>query len=298
MSVQARRPRDLQYRVFQGSAAVARGLLTAKQLRGTAWMRLRQDVYADSRLEYDHELACQAAVVGRPGAVLAGPSAAYLYGVQHAAGPGDDVHLIVARGQYTGSRKGLRIHHTELDDTEVVVRGDSRRTAAARTAWDLAAWLEPVRAVSIIDGLLGLGVLTPDELVDLIRRRRGDRGWLRAARAFDLADGRAESPLESQLRVRLVLAGLPRPVPQHPIQLPSGLLLHPDLAWPPYKVAVEYDGQWHGDPDQLHLDRRRLNQLVSAGWIVLHVTSQRLARDFAGIQREVRDALLARGWRP
>jgi hypothetical protein len=146
--------------------------------------------------------------------------------------------------------------------------------------------------------MLGLGVLQPTELAEMVERRRGGRGWLSAARAFDLADCRAQSPPESQLRVRLILAGLPRPVAQHPVPCPSGVLLHPDLAWPQFRVALEYDGQWHADPDQLHRDRQRLNLLVSAGWIVLHVTSRRLANDFPGIAREVRAALAAGGWRP
>ena len=61
---------------------------------------------------------------------------------------------------------------------------------------------------------------------------------------------------------------------------------------------MEYDGEWHADADQLHDDRRRLNLLVSSGWIVLHVTSRRLARDFTGVVREVRTALASRGWHP
>jgi very-short-patch-repair endonuclease len=93
------------------------------------------------------------------------------------------------------------------------------------------------------------------------------------------------------------MAGLPRPVAQYPVRLSNGRVLHPDLAWPEFQVAVEYDGHWHGDTEQLHLDRRRLNQLVAAGWLVLHVTSQRMHRDFEGVVREVRMALRQRGWR-
>ncbi|MFI6239031.1 endonuclease domain-containing protein [Micromonospora sp. NPDC050795] len=114
---------------------------------------------------------------------------------------------------------------------------------------------------------------------------------------FDLADAGAESPPESHLRVRLVLGGLPRPAVQHPVRLPTGLVLHPDLAWPQYRVAVEYDGKWHSGVEQLHRDRRRLNQLVTAGWLVLHVTSRRLHGEFPAVLREIRDALVSRGWR-
>ena len=112
-----------------------------------------------------------------------------------------------------------------------------------------------------------------------------------------LADGRAQSPPESVLRVRLVLAGLPRPVAQFPVRIGS-VTLHPDLAWPEYLVAMEYDGLWHANADQLHRDRRRLNMLAAAGWIVLHVTSDRLRRDFRGLSAELCTALRSRGWRP
>jgi Protein of unknown function (DUF559) len=299
MPPQPHRPRELQWQIFRGSTAVDQGLLSVKQLRGKAWARIRHDVYADARLERDHELHCRAAVLRLPhGAVLAGPSAAYLDGVRHAAGPNDDVHVIAAPGAVKCPRRGLRIHHTDLGPDEYRTGQAGLRTTPARTAWDLASWLDPVRAVSIIDGLLGLGALATADLADWVDKRRGQRGWLSARRAFELADGRAQSPPESQLRVRLVLAGLPRPAAQYPVRLPTGLLLHPDLGWPEFKVAVEYDGEWHADADQLHHDRQRLNALVSAGWIVLHVTSRRLARDFAGVLCEVRAALASRGWRP
>ncbi|MFF5178766.1 endonuclease domain-containing protein [Micromonospora sp. NPDC000316] len=158
-------------------------------------------------------------------------------------------------------------------------------------------WLDPIRAVAIVDAMLGLGLTDRDTLTEVAGRNADRSGGRRARWVFDLADGRAQSPPESQLRVRLVLGGLPRPVAQHPVRLPTGVVLHPDLAWPEYRVAVEYDGQWHADADQLHRDRRRLNLLVGAGWLVLHVTSRRLHAEFPAVLREVGAALTSRGWR-
>ena len=299
MPPQPHRPRDLQWRVFRGSEAVRQRLVTAHQLRSRAWIRLRHDVYADARLDRDHELACRAAALRLPPqAVLAGPSAAYLLGVPHAADAQDAVHVIAPPEADLGPRGGLRVHTARLDADDVTRHSGMRVTTPPRTAWDVAAWIDVVPAVSIIDGLLGRGVVGHLDLERLVDIRTGQRGWRRAARAFALADGLAQSPPESQLRVRLVLAGLPRPTAQHPVVLPNGVTVHPDLAWPEFKVAVEYDGQWHADADQLHRDRRRLNQLIAVGWIVLHVTSQRLHRDFTGILREVHAALTGRGWRP
>ncbi len=65
-----------------------------------------------------------------------------------------------------------------------------------------------------------------------------------------------------------------------------------DLAFPEQRVAVEYDGAWHGDPGQLTRDRRRLNALVAAGWTVLHVTAADLRQPEDLVARVA--ALLAR----
>ncbi|MFJ6196009.1 hypothetical protein [Micromonospora sp. NPDC092111] len=361
------RPSALAWQVFRGSDAIRRGLLTRHQLRGASWVRLCHDVYADARLDRDHALACRGAALRLPpGAVIAGPSAAYLHGVEHAAGFGDEVHVLTPPAVRIDSQRGIRVHSTgatgqpaeRLDgsygtkgrDGKDGTKGRDRttgrdgkdgttgrdgttnregtdgrqgrdgrdgrppapgppmsipalavrtppRSSPALAAWETAAWLDQVRAVGIVDSLLGSGLTSRAALAEVAERHADRPGGRRARRVFDLADPAAQSPPESHLRVRLVLAGLPRPVAQHPVRLSSGLLLHPDLAWPQFRVAVEYDGHWHADPDQLHRDRRRLNQLVAAGWVVLHVTSRRLRDDFPAVLREVRAALAERGWR-
>ena len=68
--------------------------------------------------------------------------------------------------------------------------------------------------------------------------------------------------------MRLVLAGLPAPVTQLVVGRVGRFVARLDLAWPHLKVAVEYDGLWHDDPEQFHRDRRRLNRLLGEDWIV------------------------------
>jgi Protein of unknown function (DUF559) len=293
------RPESLALRVFRGDEAIQSGAITAERLRSSAWIRKRYNVYADARLEDDHALSCRAAAIVLPsGTAIAGRSAAYLLGVLHAADRASDVELYPRGESRLGHREGIRVHTGILDPPDLIVAGGLTCTSGARTGWDVARWLRAVDAVPIIDTLLGLGAVTSAELDAYARDRLGLRGSRRAETALTLTDGRAQSPRESELRVRLVVAGLPKPVAQLAIVLPGGLVLHPDLAWEEYRVAVEYDGLWHATADQLHRDRRRLNQLVGAGWIVLHVTSQRLRTDMPGIVREVRAALISRGWRP
>ncbi|WP_406078092.1 DUF559 domain-containing protein [Micromonospora sp. NBC_00858] len=308
------RPLALAWQVFRGSDVIRQGLVTRHQLRGASWVRLRHDVYADARLDRDHELACRAAALRLPAeALIAGPSSAYLHGIEHAAGFDDDVHVLVPRTARVDSQRGLRVHLLSDSAPTFPVLGEAalpptapparrapptlRRTDPASAAWEAAAWLEPLRAVTIVDSLLGVGLTSRSALAAVATANAERPGGRRANWVFDLADPGAQSPPESQLRVRLVLGGLPRPVAQHPIRLSGGLVLHPDLAWPEFRVAVEYDGRWHADPEQLHRDRQRLNLLVGAGWLVLHVTSRRLQNDFPAVLAEVRSALISRGWR-
>ncbi|MBQ1072368.1 hypothetical protein KBX06_04185 [Micromonospora sp. C31] len=334
------RPGALAWQVFRGSDAIRQGLVTEHQLRSSAWLRLRHDVYADARLHRDHALACRAAVLRLPPeALFAGPSAACLHGVEHAASFADDVHVLVPRGVRLGPQRGLRVHctgahrqpagagggpyptlRTPGDGLRTALRAPADgpgspvrpvpggpRVADLRTAgvpastdptsaaWETAVWLEPLRAVGIVDRLLRQGLTSRAALADVAARNADRPGGRRARWVFELADPGARSAAESELRVRLVLAGLPRPAVRHAVRAASGLVVHADLAWPAYRVAVAQDGR-HAETDAGHLDR--IARLVGAGWLVLPVTGRRLRQDFPGVLRETRAALGARGWRP
>ncbi|MET7807472.1 hypothetical protein [Micromonospora chersina] len=329
------RPPELAWQVFRGSDVVRHGLLTRHQLRGASWVRLRQDVYADARLDRDHTLACRAALLRLPpGTLLAGPSAAHLHGVAHAAGFRDDVHVLLPASARADAQPGVRVHQApssperigllisataaaaSANTSRVVATavaepgpvggepgrpsgpGRLLRTEPAVCAWETAVWSDPVRAVGIVDALLRMGTVSRTDLADVADRNAGRPGGRRARWVFGLTDPGARSAPESHLRVRLVLAGLPRPVARHPVRGPSGLVLHPALAWPEFRVAVEHDGRWHADPDHLDRDRQRLHQLGAAGWLVPRVSGRRLDREFPVLVREIRAALVARGWRP
>jgi very-short-patch-repair endonuclease len=58
-----------------------------------------------------------------------------------------------------------------------------------------------------------------------------------------------------------------------------------DFGWPEHKIALEYDGVWHGEAQQVGKDRRRLNRLTEAGWTVIFVTAADLRDPVALIAR-------------
>ncbi len=232
-----------------------------------------------------------------PGAAIAGRAAAALYGSVTQASS-EPIDVLVPRAARIGPTAGLRVHHGEIDPGDTVDRAGVRVTGPARTCWDVARWLDVVDAVVIIDALLARRLSDIPALREYALSRAGRRGWRALLRAVDLADAGAESPQESRTRVRLVLAGLPRPQTQWVVTDQGRFVARLDLAWPQFKVAVEYDGLWHDDPEQFQRDRRRLNRLLGGDWIVLHVTGKRLREDFDGFVAEVRTALRARSRSP
>jgi hypothetical protein len=279
-------------KIFLARTALARKLLTPADLRSAAWRSLFRGVYADASLAITHRHRCLAVsryLLPNDGAV-AGRSAAALYGAGGAT-VDDPVEVVVPRSARFGPFGGLEVHTAALVAGDVRDLGGVRVTTPVRTCWDLAQWLDLVEAVAVIDRLLRRGLVKVADLEAYAARRQGSRGWRRLLRAATLADPGAESPQESRLRVRLVLAGVPAPVTQYVVERDGRFLARVDLAWPQQKVAVEYDGLWHAAEDQIHRDRRRLNRLLGADWIVLHVTSKRLRDDFDGVVAELKAAL-------
>src|SRR5215468_10825192 len=85
------------------------------------------------------------------------------------------------------------------------------------------------------------------------------------------SDG-AESPMESRLRMVLVLAGLPAPAVNQPLYDACGVFLaRPYLRID--RVLVEFDGSVHRDAQVFASDARRQNRLLEAGYTVLRYTA-------------------------
>jgi hypothetical protein len=276
------RPSQLSWAIFRGTDAVADGLLTSEQLRTKDWRELRPDVYVDSRVPLDHSVACQAAGLLLPDHVcFSSRSAAYLIGVPHAADYEDEVHLTIPPDTHVTRLPGVKVRSTALPLGDRDWVDGLQVTSAARTAWDLGALLPAPDSVPIIDALLGLALVTPAELLGYAEAHMGRKGSRHAARAFELADGRARSPEASRLRLAVLAAGLPRPVPHHPISF-AGRVRAPELTWPDQRVGLAFPTEQvrYGDAD----------------WVVLRIEPQRMEAELPSVLRELRAVLLGRGW--
>lgn len=137
--------------------------------------------------------------------VLSHDSAARALGVPMLRPERPLVHVTRHHVGGTRTTAGVKHHLTRVDLEPLVVDG-LRVTAPARTALDLAREHGVQAGVVAMDHLLAQGT-TRREL-----RRELETMWcwphVRSARAaVDLADGRAETPLESLLRLLLLEAG-------------------------------------------------------------------------------------------
>jgi very-short-patch-repair endonuclease len=276
---------------FRGSTAVAAGLVTPKMLRGRRFRRLLPDVYAPSELDPDLALRARAAgvlVAGR-GAV-AGYAAAELLGAS--CGQPDGPVDVLMPSRYRC--EGLWVHRDRFDLAETVaIPGGGAVTAPSRTAYDLARWApcltERVVAVDTLAHCCGVG---PDDVRGLRRRYLGVHGGPLLPEVLGLVDPRAESPMESRTRVALVLGGLP-PEVQYPVVV-SGRRYRLDLAYPRYRLAVEYDGAGHRLQAKARLDLVREADLTAAGWRVLRFDAHLVMADPDRIVAGVRAELAAR----
>ena len=270
-------PDQLRGKLFRGTTAVRGSLLTPNQLRGPAWRRLFPDVYVHADVPVTHTLRARAAsCLVVPGAVVSGRSAAAFWGVD-LAGPDADVELSVPPGRNPVRTAGLRVRRCLMPLEHIRRRAGVVVTSAEATAVRLAALLPGDEAVVAVDMLIATGLVDLEPIRFLAASSRG-AGSARARRICALADGLAESPPETRLRLLIGRSGLPTPVAQYRVRHEGRVIARPDFAWPDRRVAVEYDGLWHAEDGQFASDRERLNLLREAGWQVVFVTAADMHR--------------------
>jgi len=279
---------------FIGSHAVGEGLLTRHQLRSAGYTQLFHNVYTESWRPLTHETRCvAAALLAPPSATLTGASAAAVYGFDFAA-THDPVEFVVPEECRFTAKRGMHIIRTTLGPADGVPWHGIQLATPSRTTLDLLCNRKLRRSlprtVGMLDALLHQGFVRADDLDSLLRGRH-DRGIVRARTALALADGRSESIPESEVRVLLRLNDLHPEVQWNVHDRHGRFLGRLDLAFPGRKLAVEYDGKWHADPEQVLADQHRRERLRAAGWRFVIITHDRLRDDPEGIVTAVRSAL-------
>ncbi|RBY92894.1 type IV toxin-antitoxin system AbiEi family antitoxin domain-containing protein [Blastococcus sp. TF02A-30] len=246
-----------------------------------AWVRVRRGVYAlaDEHAAAlaggrAHALAATAVLLdlGRPDTVVSHSSAFRLLGLpaRRALLP-DTVRLthptLWRRGQ------GFTVNRAPLPVDDVRQHPPLWLTTPARTLVDCGREWPLEDAVIGMDAALLAEKLSPAQLHEAVTRAEGWPGARRAARAAGLADGRAESPLETRGRLRMIGAGLPVPELQVEIRVQGRLLGVVDAWFEEAALAVEFDGQvkytdpWRGRTAERVLweEKRREDAMRAVG---------------------------------
>lgn len=149
------------------------------------------------------------------------------------------------------------------------------------------------------DSLVHAETVSPEELI------AAAGAWTRngravATRAAGYVRVGVDSPMESRLRMLIVLAGLPEPTVNHVIRHDNGEpKMRFDLCYAELKLLIEYDGDHHvTDAEQRARDMERREELERLGWRIIVVQKEHFHRNPGQLLRRIQQARLDRGASP
>lgn len=171
------------------------------------------------------------------------------------------LHVSVPRPRRAVRIAGVRGHSLELAAGQVehllVVAPSTRESLPVPivdepfTLLTCATQLALPDLVALADAMLHRAMVRgrPDPMLQALDDSARRPGHARLARAAPLRRAGVRSRAETLLRLMMASAGLPEPVVAHSVQS-TGLSLETwvaeaDLAWPAYRVLVEYEGDEH-----------------------------------------------------
>lgn len=280
--------------LFTRAQARAVGI-SNRRLRGPRFRAVLADVFVASHVPVTSREVVEAALLLHPaGARASHHSAAQLYDVPV---PRDSrAHVSVEDPGDRRWRPGV-VPHLSPPGITAWRRHGLPLSPPERLFVEMAAVLDLVDLVVLGDALVKRVGWTADEL-----RRRLERcttywsGKARWAAGF-VRDG-VDSPMETRLRLLLVLAGLPEPEVDHHLVDADGVLLRRlDLAYRVARIAVEYDGRHHVERIESWYDdvEREAELREDRGWLLLKVVSRGIWDEPTRTVERVAGALRSRG---
>ncbi len=240
------------------------------------------------------ESRCRAVCLACGEAVITGRAAGALWGLRR-MGRVDVIEARVPHFAQSFRSPTVRLRRcNHLPAGDIVHRPDGIRVvSAARLPFDLAADLSRIDLVSVIEQVLDQDRCTISQLLDVDQRlfhpaRPGSRQYRSVIRSRPVSGGSADSHLEVVLHEALVAAGVRGLVRQHPITVRGGIVLHPDLAVPALRWAVEVDHTWWHQPTvAVRRDKERDRLTAAEGWVTSRVADDDITADLSGTVAEL-----------
>ena len=289
----ARHPR-IPARLQRGPFTVVeakRAGLQRWHLEGAGWNRIAPRTYVAASIEPTPMLQLQAASRRLPsGAAFSGYTAAWLHGLDF--DPCSPIEVTVPKSAGISARSGMALRRAGLPKNDLVKLRGLQATAVFRTLRDISLRLNLTDAVVLCDMALHSGLATPLGLRGQMSRSGRAKGIALLRAALEHVEPASESPMETRLRMLLVLARLPRPEAQ--VEIRDRWLRfigRVDLYYADERLALEYDGATHRD--KLAEDNRRQNRLLDAGVRLLRFTAGDIYNTPDVVVSQVRAALRA-----
>ncbi|OCB40812.1 hypothetical protein A5676_10085 [Mycobacterium malmoense] len=244
------------------------------QVRNGGLVRVWHGVYGAAQPDCLGRLAALDVFMGRHAVACIGTAAA-LYGFDtenstaiHVLDPG--VRMRPTVGLMVHQRTGARLQRI----------GGRLATAPAWTAVEVARQLRRPRALATLDAALRSMWCIRNEVGQAVEEQRGRRGIVAVRELLPLADGRAESAMESEARLVMLDRGLPLPELQHPIVGRDGELWRVDFAWPHMRLAAEYESiDWHVGRMEMLRDKSRWARIQELGWTIIPIVVDDVRRE-------------------
>jgi Protein of unknown function (DUF559). len=280
---------------FTRAEARAAGI-SAKQLTGGRYQRLFYDLYVTAAVVLTPVVRAKAALKVCPaGSQVSHFTAAELWGAIVPHQP--LTHLSSPQPGVRSERRGVHSHRLSAHSQAVRFRG-IRVSSPEQTFIDLACVLSLVDLVVLGDSLVKAKRTTVHRLVEAVKAWRG-WGSRPALRAVGYVRKGVDSPMETRLRMLMVLAGLPEPVVNHIEYDAMGAWAKRfDLSYPDLLLVIEYDGRQHADNDkQWDHDIDRREELDVDGWRLIVIRSKGIYAEPHRTLERIADAMRARGSR-
>lgn len=242
------------------------------------------------------EIEATALALVRPESVISEDSAAALWGLPLLRRPARP--SITMRGSDGGGQPAANAHAAALVESEIGRWLGVWLTRPARTVVDVARNFGVRAGLVAADAALHEGLTTRRALELEVRRETGWPGVRAARRVVELADPRAESPLESLTRLLAIDHGLPTPQLQVWIDTDRGAY-RVDALWADRRVVLEADGMIkYGTSGELAREKLRQEALERAGYRVVRVLWDDVWRSPERTAARIRDALRLGGHIP
>lgn len=204
-------------------------------------------------------------------------------------------HVTVRDRKARRYRPWLKAHVTIRKRGVITVRGIDT-TDPITTFLQMAGHLSLVDLVVLGDAIVRISRIAPARLVEAAARST-DYYAAAARRAAAYVRKGVDSPMETRLRMLIVLAGLPEPV----VNL---ILVHEDGSWRrrfdlcyrKIKLVVEYNGRHHREEPHRSQDAERASELEVDGYLILAFEAEDIYVTPEATLNKIRRQLILRGW--